>query len=159
MERLVEALVEPVAVHEVREVGCRLPERHRIPATDGAEQRIGGQVLPYVTRGDGRYAPVLAHHGIPVVARRDTLGARHHVPQGAFDHALRPLDPFRLLRVAGGRAPQRCPEARQLMPDLCDPGLVVTEQEPRGGQEILVVPLVLDLRVGGVELVRRRGKQ
>ena len=45
------------------------------------------------------------------------------------------------------------------MLELLDASLVVAEQELRRGQEVLVVLLVLDLRVRGVELVRRCGEQ
>ena len=113
--RLVDELVELVAVHEVREVRGRLPERHRIVATDGAKQRIGGQVLAHIAGGDGRCAPVLGHHRVPIITGGNTLGARHHVPKAAFDRALRQLDAFHLLKVSGGCAPQRRPEARELV--------------------------------------------
>ena len=74
-EGLDQQLVELVAVHEVREIGRRLPERHRIRAADGPRQRIGGEVLPYIARGDGRRAPVLAH-------RRDQLSMKRRCGNG-----------------------------------------------------------------------------
>ena len=74
VDRLVDELVELVAVHEVREVGGRLPERHRIVATDGAKQRIGGQVLAHIAGGDGRRAPAPT-----TIASRSSLAATRSV--------------------------------------------------------------------------------
>ena len=70
-----------------------LPERHRILAADGAEQRVRGEVMAYITRGDGRGAPVLGHHCIPVVTGRHALGA-HDGGWGACETGVgRPRTP------------------------------------------------------------------
>ena len=50
-------------------------------------------------------------------------------------------------------------ERRSRIDPLPAARVVVAEQEPGGGQEVLVMLLVLDLRVGGVELVGHRGEQ
>ena len=158
VDGLLEELVELVAVHEVRQVGSRLPERHRILVANGAEQCFRCDVLAHVRRGQPRLGPVLRHHRVPVFACPDALRARHDVAQRILHAALRLLDLLRLIRFAGGPL-QRRAEARQLLPYVFHPGVVIAEEEPRRGQKVLVVLLVVDLCVGGVELVRRCGEQ
>ena len=71
----------------------RLPERHRILAADGAEPRVRGDVLAYIARGDGRGAPVLGHHYIPLVTGRHPLGTRHGTGEPARRAVGRPRMP------------------------------------------------------------------
>ena len=155
-ERLLEPVVELVAAHEMNEVGSRLPERHRIPVAHGLEQGVCCKILPNVCRLERDLRSGLSQHGVPFVAGANPLGSGHHGPERVLDlglcisGCLERIPVVRPCPFQGIRKPGETPG------QAVDIVVSTVEQEPRRGQEILVVVLLLDLGIGRVELVRRR---
>ena len=85
MERLFEALVELVAAHEMDKIGCRLPERHRVPIADGLEQCVGREILAHVGRFEGQAYSGFLQHRVPIVAGGNPLGPGHHRSECVLD--------------------------------------------------------------------------
>ena len=159
-ERLLEPVVELVAAHEMNKVGSRFPERHRIAVAHGPEQGVRRKILPDVRRLEGDLRPGLVQHGVAFVAGADPLGPGHHGPERVLDLRFRVGGRLERIPVVRPCPFQGIGKPGEALGQAVDIVVPAAEQEPRRGQEILVVVLLPDFGVGRVELVwRRREKQ
>ena len=146
-----------IPVHEPGEIRSGLPVGHRIAVADCPEDLVRPKVLPYVRRCRRCQYRRFLDHRVSLVGRARPFSPGHHVPEPALD----PL-PDRhqaILRPARGRLLESGAEPGNIALQAAYPVLVLPEQEAGCGNEVLVVVLAPNLRVRGVELVRRRGQQ
>ncbi len=146
-----------IPVHELGEIRSGLPVGHRIAVADCPEDLVRPKVLPYVRRCRRCQYRRFLDHRVSLVGRARPFSPGHHVPEPALD----PL-PDRhqaILRPARGRLLESGAEPGNIALQAAYPVLVLPEQEAGCGNEVLVVVLAPNLRVRGVELVRRRGQQ
>ena len=141
------------------QVGRRLPERHRVAVADGFEQRVGREILAHVSRLERQPDSGLPQHGVSLVAGGNPLGPRHHRSKCVLDARLRVGGRLERILVVRCRPLEGIGKPGETAGQGPDTAFVAAEQEPRRGQEVLVVVLLLDLGVGRVELVRRRGEK